>query len=138
MANFNTNFKLMIQVLGNEFWKNESLKLICEGFMPLSYDTLYKNEVGIVVGIMHTYVQNGDLMRDPDMEIQIKFREHGEHEAYPLYFRNDGVGVFRRTTLEDGTIRWSEMEDQSEFLEMWLKNLIAQGHKVEHEVEVAS
>ena len=138
MANFNTNFKLMIQVLGNEFWKNESLKLTSDGYMPLCYDTLYNNDLGVVVGLMHTYVQNGDIMRDPDMEIVLKFHAHGEHEALPMYYRNDGMGVFRKTTLEDGTICWPEMEDQSDFLEMWLKNLISQGHKIEPEVEVAS
>jgi len=37
-------------------------------YMPLSMDVLADTEYGRVISIAHNYVQNGDLMADPDMQ----------------------------------------------------------------------
>ena len=52
---------------------DEYLKLKSSGFMDLNIDHLRHkdNENCIVISIAHNYIQEGDVMGDPDMEIRI-------------------------------------------------------------------
>ena len=93
------------------------------GMMALSIERIGPR----MYSLAHYYKQNGDLMRDPDVEL---FRdEHGRW--FPVTFRQDGgmpvytvalevdvagiVGVYRR--------RYASQRD---FIRLWLRNLRAQ------------
>ncbi|RPI56245.1 MAG: hypothetical protein EHM49_00720, partial [Deltaproteobacteria bacterium] len=50
--------------------------------------------VGDVFSVAHYYEQNGDMMRDPDVEF---LRNSGKF--YPIYFRQDGAGGTEQEVL---------------------------------------
>jgi hypothetical protein len=59
-------------------------------FMPVHVEFINRFNDGIVgdvFSVAHYYEQNGDMMRDPDVEF---LRNNGKF--YPIYFRQDGAG----------------------------------------------
>jgi len=93
------------------------------GMMALSIERLGP----CMYSLAHYYKQNGDMMRDPDVEL---FRDE-QGRWFPVTFRQDGgmpvytvalevdaagiVGVYRR--------RYASQRD---FMRLWLRNLRAQ------------
>ena len=105
---------------------NEHLKLKSGNFMDLNIDHLsYKNDDrSIVISLAHNYIQNGDVMADPDMEIRI-IPSMKMVEA--LTFKQDSIGIYQQVYLEDGRFNPTLKNDLNNFLNFWLKNLIEQG-----------
>ena len=69
-------------------------------FMPVHVERVNECELGQLFSVTHYYEQNGDLMRDPDME----FIKGGDGEYYPISFWQD-VPLIR-----DEAVRWGEGE----------------------------
>lgn len=65
---------------------------------------------------------NGDLMADPDMEIEI---DQTTQMARALSYQNDYVGVYNHVEQDK-----SKQNDLTSFLLTWTQNLIDQGFKV--------
>lgn len=95
-------------------------KKIVEGFMPLSVDKLGKNRYAIA----HNFIQNGDVMADPDMEIRVD-RENRVAEA--LTFQQDSVGMYQTVYPQPEKVDMKAKKELNEFLDQWLTNLINQG-----------
>lgn len=98
------------------------------GFMDLHIESLpgYRDESGRskhIVSFAHYYKQNGDAMRDPDVEFGIN---HELKEAYPLTYRNDGTG-FMDDTQASGSVDFDAEEGIGTFLFNWLDILQQQG-----------
>ena len=109
-------------------------KLKAEGFMDLNIDVLNYKEEGhkgtFRISMAHNFVQNGDLMADPDMEIRLY---HGHQMAEALTYQQDSLGIYQEVyTTRDRKPAYSPRlkRDLNNFLEQWLKNIKAQGHKV--------
>ena len=52
--------------------EDQAVKLTSEGFMPLSIEDIGPTTDGHrQIALSHTGIQNGDLMRDPEMVFQI-------------------------------------------------------------------
>ena len=93
-----------------------------EGYEDLNVEHLYDN----VYSIAHTYVQNGDLMNDPSMEVMV---DDLLQVVEALDFRNDGFGVYEDFRDNYGIPLVSrEKRDAEDFLLTWLKNIDAQGY----------
>ena len=100
------------------------------GFMPVSVEKLFHiptfDEHFV---ISHTYEQNGDLMRDPEMEFVIK-----DGKYFPITFRQDNLCIMQEVLVcrdSDGTpVRYNAtlQHDLVEFANMWLININAQQH----------
>jgi len=106
---------------------DEYLKLKSSGFMDLNIDHLSHkdNENSIVISIAHNYIQEGDVMADPDMEIRI-IPKMKMVEA--LTFQQDNMGIYQQVYLEDGRYVIPKLKNElNDFLNFWLKNLIEQG-----------
>jgi len=69
--NFNRLVKIGIINEKGELQFKDDLKLKRSGFMDLNFDELEKDEQGQVIAMAHNYIQNGDVMADPDMQIRI-------------------------------------------------------------------
>jgi len=95
-------------------------KRIVEGYMPLSVDQLGTNHYAIA----HNYIQNGDVMADPDMEIRV-FPEQNMAEA--LSFQQDNLGIYRTVYPNPKMVNPMAKKDLNAFLDQWLTNLINQG-----------
>ena len=96
------------------------MKLKSGGFMDLSIDVL--NGRGIAMA--HNFVQNGDLMADPDMEIRIDV-ENKVAEA--LTFQQDSLAIYQEVYPEPGMVNVRLKRELNSFLNQWLNNLKMQG-----------
>lgn len=93
------------------------------GYMPLILQWIDDDEISVA----HTYLQNGDVMYDPEMTFRLD-REKGALE--PLTFRQDGVPqLYQEVYPEPGKWIPKLRNDLSAFTEQWLKNIEAQGRR---------
>jgi hypothetical protein len=105
---------------------NEYIKLKSGIFMDLNIDHLSHkdDDRSIVISLAHNYIQEGDVMADPDMEVRI-IPSMKMVEA--LTFKQDSTGTYQQVYLEDGRFYPTLKKDLNDFLNYWLKNLIEQG-----------
>ena len=105
---------------------NEYIKLKSGIFMDLNIDHLSHkdDDRSIVISLAHNYVQDGDVMADPDMEIRI-IPSMKMVEA--MTFQQDSTGTYQQVYLRDGRFYPTLKKDLNDFLNYWLKNLIEQG-----------
>lgn len=108
------------------FIKNTVLS--SDGFLDLHIETLEGCEdrskrSQLVVSFAHYVRQNGDMMRDPDVEFGIN---HDTREVNCLTFRNDLIGYFD-DVMESGELNTSMEQSISEFFWIWLNNIEMQG-----------
>lgn len=96
------------------------LRLKSEEYMDLSVDRLGPDRIAVA----HNFIQNGDLMADPDMEILI---DMPSRTAFGMTYQLDSLGVYQ--TAEDGAghINADLRLELSSFLQKWLTTLEHQG-----------
>ncbi len=109
----------------------EHVKVENGSYMPLSIDRLGENRLAIA----HNFIQNGDVMADPDMEVML-YPESRMAEA--LTFQNSALGTYQEVYAFDGQgkkigVRPRLKKELNAFLEQWLINLVAQGFMVKQE-----
>ena len=75
----------------------------------------------------HNYIQEGDVMADPDMEIRIC---PDLHSVEALTYQQDGLGIYQAVYPEPGKVDLKLKRDLNQFLNQWLTNLIEQGFRV--------
>jgi uncharacterized protein YqiB (DUF1249 family) len=109
---------------------DETLKLKSSGFMDLNIDFLYEKDGKYTVVMAHNYIQNGDVMADPEMEINVI---PGMKMAEALTYKMDGLGIERHVYHFDSNgnkmINKRYHNEQNRFLNMWLGNIKMQGFK---------
>ena len=92
-------------------------------FMPVHVEHVTKCTLGQIFSIAHYYEQNGDLMRDPDME----FIKGGDGEYYPISFWQDSpLKRDDAVEWEDGEITRINPKMQAalaSFANTWMKNI---------------
>ena len=108
----------------------EDIKLKSSGFMDLNLDRLCDDGEDFTIAMAHNYVQNGDVMADPDMEIRII---PSMKMAEALSFRQDGgIPINQHVYTEKGgqTMVYPRIKKElNTFLSGWLLNLKQQGFK---------
>lgn len=80
-----------------------------------------------VYSIAHYYIQNGDMMRDPEMTVAID-KECGR--VIPVSYRQDCFGTYQEVfKMSGGKTYYHErlLRELDDFLWMWLKNVSDQG-----------
>ena len=126
--NYRALAKLFPEVLSGEY---RYLRLEAgEAMMPLHLEWIGKDEIAV----SHTYVQNGDLMRDPEMTFRVD-RDKGTLE--PLTFRQDGsIPIYQEVYPEPG--RWIPKlsRELSAFAQQWFKNISQQNYRRREAVSV--
>lgn len=90
------------------------VKIENEPYMPL---TIEKHSRQVIVA--HNYVQNGDLIPDPDMEFWIE--QDGAWSPVAIQF---ATGHYRQC-MDGVIINERERRDQVSFSNMWARNLKA-------------
>lgn len=87
--------------------------------------------------VSHTYTQNGDLMRDPEIEfLRVRFADNSRDEWYPISFRQDGIGLvpyhpaaeLGAGLVVDRVFIPNLQADLASFANAWMKNLRSQYH----------
>lgn len=107
-----------------------------KGYMTLNIDYIGKGPNGHdAIAVAHNYIQNGDVMADPDMQMEVAPGVRGlkiETTLYPYTFQNDSMGLFQRVYEcdENGKpvgVRTGLKKQLNAFLRTWGANLRAQG-----------
>lgn len=121
--------KTIIDTLGGlESLLDHPISLRVPSFMPLSIEAIGRGpRGGLLISVMHFFEQNGDLMRDPDVEIEI---EPKTGEWLPVSYRQDSLGLLQEAvSVEDGSLQVDEelVRDLQSFLGDWDRNIGDQG-----------
>lgn len=126
--NFSRLVRLGIISPEGELRFKEAIKLKSRGFMDLNIDLIgHTDDKGSYkIAMAHNYEQNGDIMADPDMEINIIPLMHS---IEALTYQQDSLRIYQKVYPEPGKIDLQAKKELNSFLETWLKNLIAQGFK---------
>lgn len=104
----------------------EAAKSTASGFMDLHFDRLHAEDGAVVIALAHYYEQNGDLCSDPDMEIRVW---PDRHVAEALTFQMANPSVYTVVYPEPGMVNPRAKKDLNDFLNTWLRNTLAQGHR---------
>lgn len=108
-------------------------KIENEPYMPLSIERVFDfptDENSYCLSIAHTYEQNGDLMRDPEIVVEV---DRKWKTVQALSFQQDGFGgLYQRVYEYDDTgkktgIRVQTKNELNRFLRKWLLNIKRQG-----------
>jgi len=123
------NVKAIIDALGGlEFLGGKPIILQVPSFMPLSIEVIGRGpRGGVLISVMHWFEQNGDLMRDPDMEIEIMPESD---EWLPVSFRQDSFGIIQEAVaLVDGELQVNtkRVHELHAFMDFWDRNIGEQG-----------
>ena len=109
---------------------NEALKLKSGGYMDLNMDRLYDGDGNYTIAMAHNYIQNGDVMADPDMEIKII---PSMKMAEALSVRQDGgipINQHVYTERDGHKMVYPRIKKElNSFLSGWLLNIQKQGFK---------
>lgn len=112
------------------------IRLRQKGFDDLVLERIWKNQLIV----SHVSVQNGDLMRDPEIEFFYHSERLEEKKFQPINFRNDYVGYDNRfATLNNGrliTFNTVKTKDAIDFLPDWAENIRSQGWLDKSQVEI--
>lgn len=107
----------------NGTMKVEYMRFASSGLMDLHVDRLFND----IISLAHNGFQNGDVMADPDIQVQIY---PASKSAEALTFQNDYLGLFQEVYPEPGKYRPRLKRELNQFLNEWLKNMIDQGYKL--------
>ena len=95
------------------------------GFMDLHLDVVRRTEEELRIALAHNYIQNGDSIPDPDMEIRVYLIEgwkKAEALTYQDRYRYDEVYP------DPDHVHPRFKRSLNAFLNQWLTNLKKQGH----------
>lgn len=92
-------------------------------FMAVSIDRLTERHYGIA----HNFIQNGDVMADPDMT----FFKAEDGQVYACTFQQDSLAIYRigLDITPEGVIEHEnarEQRDQADFANGWMRNIADQ------------
>lgn len=103
----------------------EHKKIIVPNLMDLKIAVLYTDNKTMLIALTHNFIQNNDLIANPDIEIML----HKDTEkAEPLACQKDMLGVYQRVYDNDGKCNTELKEKLNIYLNKWLMNLKRQGY----------
>jgi uncharacterized protein YqiB (DUF1249 family) len=108
----------------------ESAKSKAPGFMDLNLDLLRQEQDFVEIALAHNFLQNGDLVPDPDMEIRIL---PAGRVAEALTYQDQYS--YRVVYPEPGKVNLTAKRELNSFLAKWLKNCLDQGHSFAYQQE---
>lgn len=125
MTIYESNFKNLLKLFKaptGEYPKY--MRFESEGFMRLTFDRVLIEPNRTVYAMSHRFRQEGDLIADPEMIIEIKGStveslsiQHAFGPVVPVY-------------TDDRQKYWPDRKrDQNDFLKIWLRNINRQGFK---------
>jgi hypothetical protein len=114
---------------GWQHLEDHPIKVEVEGFMPLCIEYVGVGpRGGVLVSVMHYFVQNSDAMRDPDLVFEYL---PGSGEWCPVSYQQDSMGLYQEAVAlqEDGSVIVDErlVRDLQRFMDQWDRNIRDQG-----------
>jgi len=131
---YERNFARLVKLLGQpaELDFERSYRLTAPGFMNLFVERLPDEEgpEAVVLSLAHYFEQSGDLCQDPEMTVRIGPQMGGRSYAEALTFQQSIPPIYREVYPEPGKFYPKVKRQLNAFLELWLKDLGQQGHRL--------
>ena len=93
-------------------------------FMSVHVEVIHEDEKSKIISLAHYFLQNGDLLADPEMCFLFS---KTESDYFPIYYKQDTMGVEEESVeLEDGEITRLNIvlqQEHTRFANMWLRNI---------------
>lgn len=128
---------------GLERFKDEPITLKINGYMPLHIEYIGEGPDNLpAIAVSHTYEQNGDLMRDPEICFQwVDLPGVGEKPPRtvltPYSYKQDGLGLYKeyryRANVAEVFVDTQGVKSAERFCRLWNRNLRQQGFLAEAE-----
>jgi hypothetical protein len=111
-----------------------TVKIANPPYMTLTVENIGLGPRGLpALSICHYGEQNGDLMRDPEMCLEMEIEHGSVAEFHPYYYRNDYIGFEENAVEGRQHIDTQMIHRQQELSEMWSRNLIGRGFLIAHQ-----
>ena len=112
---------------GLEALKDNPIHIENPGWMPLNIEYIGTGPRGLpAIAVSHTYFQEGDVMRDPEIVFEISELGWG-----PIEYRQDNLGLYQELVWNDENgktmIKPKAVSDVKSFAKLWNKNIKDQG-----------
>src|ERR1700712_2919403 len=106
-----------------------TVKIVNAPYMSLTVENIGPGPRGLpALSICHYGIQNGDLMRDPEMCFEVEVDNGKVTDFHPYYFRNDYAGVEQNAVNPDTRrIDRAMICTLDDFAVEWSRNLTTQG-----------
>jgi hypothetical protein len=103
-------------------------------YMPVTIEKIDSNPMYDFYSVAHYFVQEGDLMRDPEVTFAIhrNLREEGMNWICSTSFTQDGIGYYRGDFLRFGDngdltgYKEQQMKNTNNFCTIWFANIVSQ------------
>ena len=99
-------------------------------YMAVNVDRVSEMDAGVIFAVAHNFIQEGDVMADPDMGFLRATTPQGENMYFPTHYQLDSVGLYQESAVfEDGKLTGIYRRMQREhttFANMWMKNIKVQ------------
>jgi hypothetical protein len=123
------SIKEIIELTGGwELLAKRPVTVRVEGFMPLCIQVVGRGPLGgTLLSVAHYFERHGDLMRDPELVVEIG---PDSGDWVPVSYLQDGLRLFREVvTTEGGTVLFNHglVAELREFMAEWDRDLRAQG-----------
>ena len=96
-----------------------------KSMMPLIIERLSDTRISVA----HTYIQEGDVMYDPEMEFEI---DTNTRSLSPRTYRQDNMGIYQYVEYDNGILNTSLVSDFNSFARTWFKNIENTNYVREH------
>lgn len=127
---FETNYAALVAVIGEPAaWPKagEVARFKAAGYMDLVVERVLSPAGELHLSLAHYGVQNGDMMRDPEMVVRV-YPDRKMVEA--LSIQMDYIGLYKVVYPGPRLVHPRQKTEQNAFLRTWMRNLKAQGHKL--------
>jgi hypothetical protein len=114
-----------------------ALKIENAPYMALCVESIGEGPRGLpALSVAHYGLQNGDLMRDPEMCFEMEIEDGFVKELHPYHYRNDYADFEQTAVIFDGEdpdhkrlyrTDLQMMKGQREFAQTWDRNIVTQG-----------
>jgi len=112
---------------GVDLLRKAAIRVEVEGFMPLCIEYVGVGpRGGTLISVAHYYLQQGDLMADPDLTIEVLT----EGDWSPVAYQQDNLGIYQEAVSLDGgkmVERRRLVNDLLAFMRVWDENIKEQG-----------
>ncbi|MGF7018754.1 N12 class adenine-specific DNA methylase [Lachnospiraceae bacterium PF1-21] len=95
-----------------------------KSFMPLTVERIG----GGFIAMSHYFLQNGDMMADPDMEFLV---DKENEKLIAFTYQQDAMNIFQDAGRHSGDIDYELQKQLNEFASEWIRNIKNQGYKLE-------
>ena len=116
--NYKSLLALAPQIINEE---KDYMRFESEPFMPLTIEKIGSGRIAMA----HHFIQNGDVMADPDMEFELDVKNEC---LFARTYQQDSLAYYQTAETDEG-INVNLAKELDDFAKTWFKNIKSQGYE---------